>query len=307
MRMKLNRGLFLFPIGEEGSLVEHMFCLACGTLDVAWFLDVDVRLDAHQTDDAVVEGFDEWHLLGWVRREVFGTQLDIEVEGVFVVLAVNGDEVLWCEDGELCQHGLYLRREDVYASDDEHVVAASQNLSESDGGASAFAWLVDEVGEVAGAVAEDGHGFFAEGGEDQLALFAGFYWLQGLWIDDFWIEHVFGHMCAVLVLAFTAYTGATHFGESIDVDGLDVQLLLQLSADAPCPRFGSEESYSEFQVFRLDFRMLFYHLSQMQGVGRGAAEGGCAEVFHQHDLLGGVACRDGQLNGSTHGGSVVST
>ena len=56
----------LFPIRQKGSLVEYVLCLASGTFDVAWFLDVDVWLDAHHADDAVVEWLDEWHLLRWV-------------------------------------------------------------------------------------------------------------------------------------------------------------------------------------------------------------------------------------------------
>ncbi len=56
----------LFPIRQECSLVEHMLCLARRTLDVTRLLDVDVRLDAHHADDAVVEWLDERHLLGWV-------------------------------------------------------------------------------------------------------------------------------------------------------------------------------------------------------------------------------------------------
>ena len=121
----------LFPIRQERSLVEHMLCLARRTLNVAWLLDVDVGLDADERDDAVVEWLDERHLLCRVGREVLGTQLDIEVEGVFVVLAIYGDEILWSEYREFGQHSLNLRWEDVHTTDDEHIVATTQNLSET--------------------------------------------------------------------------------------------------------------------------------------------------------------------------------
>ena len=56
----------LFPVCEQCALVKHMLGLASGALDVARLLDVDVWLDAHKGNDAVVEWFDERHLFGWV-------------------------------------------------------------------------------------------------------------------------------------------------------------------------------------------------------------------------------------------------
>ena len=105
-----------------------MLSLASRAFDVSRLLDVDVRLDADEGNDAVVERLDEWHLLGWVWREILLAQLHVEVEGVFVVLTFNGDEILRCEDWELGEHGLYLTWEDVDTTDDEHIVAATQNL-----------------------------------------------------------------------------------------------------------------------------------------------------------------------------------
>ena len=47
----------------EIALVVDVLSLTHGTLDVSRLLDVDVWLDAYHTYDAVVEWFDEWHLL----------------------------------------------------------------------------------------------------------------------------------------------------------------------------------------------------------------------------------------------------
>ena len=104
------------------SLVVHVLCLADGALDLSRLFDVDVGLDAHHRHDAVVERLDVWHLLRRVGREELAAQLDVEVEGVFVVLAVNGDEILCGEGGELGEAGLYLTREHVDAAYDHHVV-----------------------------------------------------------------------------------------------------------------------------------------------------------------------------------------
>ena len=50
----------------EITFIVDVLCLADGTLYCSWFLDVDVWLDAHHADDAVVEWLDVWHLLGRV-------------------------------------------------------------------------------------------------------------------------------------------------------------------------------------------------------------------------------------------------
>ena len=93
-----------------------MFGLAGGALDGPWRLDVDVWFDAGEGDEAVVERLDEGHLLARVRREELFAQLDVEVEGVLVALAVHGDEVLRREGGELGEDRLNLAREYVDAA-----------------------------------------------------------------------------------------------------------------------------------------------------------------------------------------------
>ena len=119
-----------------------MFSLSGRTLDGPWWLDVDVGFDACEGNQTVVERLDERHLLAWIRREELFAQLDIEVEGILVALAIDSNEVLWCEGRELGEHGLYLAWEDIDTTDDEHVVASSQHLTESYGSTSAFARLV---------------------------------------------------------------------------------------------------------------------------------------------------------------------
>ena len=117
------------PVGEV-ALVVDVLCFSGRALYCPWRLYVDVGFDAGKGDETVVERLDERHLLAWVRREELFAQLDVEVEGILVALAIDGDEVLRCEGGELGEHGLYLAWEDIDTTNDEHVVASSQHLSE---------------------------------------------------------------------------------------------------------------------------------------------------------------------------------
>ena len=114
-------------------------------------------------------------------------------------------------------------------------------------------------------------------------------------------------MCAILVFTLAADTRSAHLGESVDVDGLYAESLLEFLAHTLGPRFGAEESHLEFQVFLLHCLALLDHLGKMQGIRRSTAEDGGAEVFHEHDLLLGVACRRGQLDGTEQSGSIVGT
>ena len=107
---------------SEITLVVHVLLLADRALYRARILDVDVWLDAYHRNDAVVQWFDERHLLRWVWREVLCIQLYVEVEGIFVVLAVHSDEVVRAECWELRQTSLYLSWEHVHTTDNHHVV-----------------------------------------------------------------------------------------------------------------------------------------------------------------------------------------
>lgn len=106
----------------EVTLVVYMLSLTERTLDAVRLLDVDVGLDAYHADDTVIEWLDEWHLLAWVGREELLTQLDVKVEGIFIVLAIDSDEVLWSEGRELGEASLNLRWEDIDATDNHHIV-----------------------------------------------------------------------------------------------------------------------------------------------------------------------------------------
>ena len=146
----------------------------------------------------------------------------------------------------------------------------------------------------------------AEGSDDQFADLA---WCDGferLGIDNLRQEEVFPDVCAVLILALSAYARTAHLGEAVDVDGLDVEFGFQFTTYAPRPRFCSEEADTQLELRDIYFVLLDY-LCQMQGVGRRAADGRRAHVLHHHDLLLGVACRCWQLHGTKLGSTVVGT
>ena len=139
-----------------------MLGLARRTLDGSWRQDVDVGLDAYHTYDAVVKRLDVWHLLRWIWREVLAAKFDIEIECIFVVLAIDSDEVLRCINRELSENRLNLAWEDVDTTDDEHVVRTAQNLAQTHSCTSALALLINKMCEVACTITNHRHPLLAE-------------------------------------------------------------------------------------------------------------------------------------------------
>ena len=86
-----------------------------------------------------------------------------------------------------------------------------------------------------------------------------------------------------------------------------MQFLLQLAADAPRPRFGTEETDTQFEVLGLDVTTLLNDLGQVQSIGWRTAQTGGTQVLHEHNLLLRVAGRGWQLHSATFDDTVVHT
>ena len=208
---------------------------------------MDVRFDASEGDKTVVERLDERHLLAWIRREELFAQLDIEVESILVALAIHGNEVLRSESRELCEYRLDLTWEYVHATNDEHIVTSAKHLTQTNCCTSALARLVVKAREVASTIAEDWHSLLAKRSDDQFANFAWSNWLECFRIDYFGQEEVFPDVCAVLIQTFTAHTRPTHFGQTVDIDCLDVELCLEFTTDAPSPGLCTKEADTQLK------------------------------------------------------------
>ena len=175
------------------------------TLDGVWGKDMDIRLDAYHREDAIIERFDEFHLILWVCTEEIRLEFHVEIECVFIIYAVNSDEIIWLECRKLRQTSLYLTWEYVDATDNHHVIRTSEDAVHAHTGASALAFLVVETRKVTRAIAQYWHCLLAERGENEFAKLARSHRFQCVWIDDLRIEHVLPKVSAVLILTFTAH------------------------------------------------------------------------------------------------------
>ena len=147
-----------------------------------------------------------------------------------------------------------LRREDVYAADDEHIVASSLGLCHAYKRSAAGTFFVCEGGDVTCAVAYEREGFFADAGENKFADFAVGQYFPGFGIDYFRIEEIFVYVQSALAFAVEGDAGTRDLAESVYIICLDVKHTFYFFAHILRPRLRAEYTGSERQFFWVDSR-----------------------------------------------------
>jgi len=216
--------------------------------------------------------------------------VDLELHLEFVHRAFAADDDLEVRLGlfNRKQHGFDLRREDVDAADDQHVVGAIADALHAAQRAAAGALAGDQRRNVARAEAQERKGLFGERRENEFAALAVGKDLAGVGIDDLGIERVLEDVNAVLGHALAGDSGADDFGQAVDVDGLEGEPFLDGFAHLLGPRLGAEEPHAQLErPWRHAIGEAF--LGERERVGGRAAKHSGAEVLHEHDLALAVA------------------
>ena len=123
------------------------------------------------------------------------------------VLAGQDDLVMRQRALDLQQRGLHLRRKDIDAANNQHVVAAAADAPYAPQSPAARAWPGKKRRDVARAIADHRHGLLAEGGQHQLALLAVGQQLAGLRIDDLRVKMIFEDVQAIMLWHSTPTPG----------------------------------------------------------------------------------------------------
>lgn len=250
------------------------------------------QLDLGGDEDFVLEGAGDGFLKAAQDAHVFHEALfadfHLHLHGVLEAVAFENDEVVLPHFGVGHEHALHLHGIDVDALDDDHVVRAAEDAVDAAVLAPAGAVAGDDAGEIARAVAQDGHPVAAEGGQHQFAHFAVRDEPAGFGIDDFKKVGVLPQVQAVLFLTLEGHARAVHFGEPVGV----VDLHAEQALDAP-PRllgvgFRAHAGDAQGHGARI-FPFFDERGAQMQGVGGQDMRHGGAEVLDQLELALGVA------------------
>ena len=247
---------------------------------------MDLRIDAEHGLERGDEALFALRDLGQRIGEVVGRHLDEHVERVGVVDAVDHNLIVG-RVALLQQDGLDLRREDVDALDDQHVVAAASRLAHLDVRAPAGAFFAAQHADIARAVAQQREGLLCDGREDQLALHALRQDLTGVGIDDLGDKMVLIDVHAGLRAAFIGHTRAGQLREAVDIIDLDAEALLDILPHLLAPCFRAENT--GLQMDPVLQTALVDGFCQIGGVGRCAAEDRRAEILHELQLPVGVA------------------
>jgi hypothetical protein len=151
--------------------------------------------------------------------------------------------------------------------------------------------------QVAGAVADERLGRPAEGRHDELADRALGQRFEGLGVDD--LDHVvvFVHMHARLAETLEGHARPAHLGETVDVERVDAEALLDLAAHLVAPGLGSVEADPDGQVVGPQTAVTS-RFGQVERVRRRARQRRHAEVAHELELAVRVAAGDRQDDGA---------
>src|SRR5579875_3233417 len=201
-----------------------------------------------------------------------------------IALAVNKDLVVTCQ-ARMGEQDLFdLRREDVDAAHDEHIIAAPTHPLHTNGRASTGAGAVVQSNQVACAIAQKWERFTRQASQDQFADCPLRQRLACLGVDHFGIEIVLIDMKSVMVRALEGDAGANYFGEAVKIKSLDSEAFFDLLAHAFGPRFRPEEAGAHLHTAAQIDTCLGGNFGDYQRVGRRTGDDRAAEIFHQLEL-----------------------
>ncbi len=258
--------------------------------------------DPDQGFDAVRQPVGDLLALGVADMAERGLELAVNLDFVEMAVAAQVNLVLARELVVLDHDLLDLGRKYVDAANDEHVVAAPNDLAHAAEGARSWR---QQPGEVARAIANDRQPFLGQRGEHQLALAAVGQRCAGDRVDDLGIEVIFPDHWPVLSLdTFAGDPRAHHLAQAIDVDRFQTGLGFDFAPHRLSPWFGAENADTQRTVAcvqALARELLNDHLH----IARGDHDDVGLEVANQLHLLLGLTARHGHHGTSQSLGAVV--
>ena len=189
--------------------------------------------------------------------------------------------------GEGLEDLLDLAREEVDALDLDHVVRAALDRVEARELAAARAVARQDAREVVRAEADERRALFAQRRDDDLAPLAVGQVLTRLRVDDLDVDEVVPVVDAVVRVAADADARAVDFRQSVDVVGVDAELLADGPPHLLAPALRADDALAQVNLV-LDAALLDL-LGQQQCIGARRTEDRALHVHHHLELLLRVA------------------
>ena len=162
------------------------------------------------------------------------------------------DMVMGLNIGVSQKYAFDLRREYVYATDNQHIIASTRDFVQLNRRSSARTRIVVQAGNISGSITKQRHTFFRQGGDNQLATFADGKGFQGIHVHDFGIEMVVLEVHTRLILTFTSNARACDFTQTIDVHSTDAKTAFDIFTHPFRPSFRTKYTALQLDV-RADF------------------------------------------------------
>ena len=161
---------------------------------------------------------------------------------------------------------LQLRREDVHAADNQHIVTAPADAIHPAHSAGS-PW--QQTGQVAGTVADHRQRFFGQGGEQQLAMFAVRQRRAVVRIHHFRVEVIFPDRRTVGGFqALHRYPGPHHLRQAVNIQRRNPQTTLDFRTHRAGPRLRAEHSHPQGAAAGVAAHLTLQLFNQIQAVGR---------------------------------------
>ena len=183
-----------------------------------------------------------------------------------------------------------LRREDIDAANDDHIVSAALDFAGSRAGPPALARLVRQGHDIPRPIADQWNALLGQRRKDQFTRLALGHRLACIGIDNLRVKHIGENMQAVLKRTFLRHTRTDDLAKPVNICRQHVPGLFDLAAHRLAPRFGSENTDVPTGRTRIkpDLLGLFSHI---QRVTWRTGQNPRLEILHQLKLAFGLARR----------------
>ena len=174
---------------------------------------------------------------------------------------------------------LYLSREYIDTTDNEHIVTTAKNTIHTNQRTSTSTFVIMQGSKILGTVTQQRHTFFGQMGEYKFACLTGSSRFQGIRIDNFREVMVFVKVSTMLTFTLITYTGTSNLTQSIDVIGFNAQFFFNLITHILCPGFCTESPYFQFEFFAGQTG-IFNGISQIESIRRRTTKYRRTKIMH---------------------------
>ena len=244
---------------------------------------------------------------GICGAEYLAGHLDLDLQRIRIVHAVNDEQIVRRCARCLDKHRLDLRREYINAAHHDHIIGSAGDPAHADGRSAAGTFVVVQRADVVRSVAQHGHTLLGDGGEHQLAGCAVGKLLAGHGVDDLRNDVILVDVGAVLALALKRNARTCDLGQTVYVTRVDAEGLLDVFAHLLRPRLCAEDAGTELDVLAGNEPRIADGLAEIRRIGRCAAEDGRAHLLHHHELTLGVAGGHGNDHRAEVGRALMRT